>query len=139
MKLKATSRFLGLALVILSASAGLAHAGSTTAVSPPTTPPVPAGAIITCTAVNGAGGVLGQPVVNNVDFSLGLVIPSGPFANVQTGVNCAVALQTLAELGFTRQDSNAAMYAGAGDLTNTGNGGVIFTWTYTLPNEQPLL
>ena len=102
-------------------------------------PPTPAVAIITCTAVNGSGGVLGQPVVNNVDFSLGLDIPPGPFANVQTGVNCAVALQTLAELGFTKQDSNAAVYAGAGDLTNTGNGGVIFTWTYTLPNEAPLL
>ena len=101
-------------------------------------PPTPAVAIITCTAVNGAGGVLGQPVVNNVDFSLGLVIPPAQFANVQTGVNCAVALQTLLELGFKRQDSSAAVYAGSGGLNNT-TGGVIFTWTYTLPDEASLL
>ena len=101
-------------------------------------PPTPAVAIITCTAVNGSGGVLGQPVVNNVDFSLGLVIPPAQFANVQTGVNCAVALQTLLELGFQRQDSSAAVYAGSAGLNNT-TGGVIFTWTYTLPNEAPLL
>jgi hypothetical protein len=97
--------------------------------------PIPAEAIITCTAVNSSGGVLGQPIVNNVDFSLGLVIPPANFALYTSGSNCAQALQGLAEIGFERRDSTAVSVTNA----TFPNGAVTITWTYQLPNEAPLL
>jgi hypothetical protein len=97
--------------------------------------PTPAVAIITCTSVN-SGGVLGQPIVNNVDFSLGLVIPPANFAKYATGSNCAEALQALNELGFERQDADASAVPQG---TYYSEGALFYTWTYKLPNEKPLL
>ena len=72
-------------------------------------PNPPAVAIMTCSSTVGTGGFLSQPVVNTVDFTLGLTLSD--FGAFQTGQDCAAAIQALALNGFTRQGEATTSFA----------------------------
>ncbi len=88
--------------------------------------PAQAVAIITCSSVlENATGTLSQPVVNNVDFTLGLTLTN--FGSFATGADCATALQNLVGNGFERQDASTAP---VGNAVNQAFQGLEFTWVY---------
>ena len=95
-----------------------------------TVPPVraapnpPAVAIMTCSSTV-VGGVLSQPVVNNVDFTMGLTLTD--FDEFQTGRDCATAIQALAENGFTRQGEATTVFAAS---EPGSQGGTYSQWVF---------
>jgi hypothetical protein len=95
----------------------------------------PAFAVMTCSSIVGTSsavngtvatpGVLSQPVVDNVDFTLGLTLTN--FSAFQTGQDCSMALQALAEDGFTRESEAQSVFAGAFSAGIPVTGSVLYT------------
>jgi hypothetical protein len=81
----------------------------------------PAYAIMTCSSIVGTSsavngtvatpGVLSQPVMDNVDFTLGLNLAN--FGDFQTFQDCLKALQALVEDGFTKEAEPQSVFAGS--------------------------
>jgi hypothetical protein len=95
----------------------------------------PAFAVMTCSSIVGTSsavngtvatpGVLSQPVVDNVDFTLGLTLAN--FGAFQTGQDCSTALQALAEDGFTKESEAQSVFAGAFSAGYPVTGSVLYT------------
>jgi hypothetical protein len=95
----------------------------------------PAYAIMTCSSIVGTSsavngtvatpGVLSQPVVDNVDFTLGLTLAN--FGDFQTGQDCSTALQALVEDGFTKEAEPQTAFAGSFSAGYPVTGSVLYT------------
>jgi hypothetical protein len=95
----------------------------------------PSYAIMTCSSIVGTSsavnatvaspGVLSQPVVDNVDFTLGLTLAN--FGDFQTGQDCSTALQALAQDGFTKEAEPQTVFAGSFSGAYPVTGSVLYT------------
>jgi hypothetical protein len=98
-------------------------------------PAPPAYAIMTCSSIVGTSsavngtvatpGVLSQPVVDNVDFTLGLNLSN--FADFQTGQDCSTAIQALVEDGFSKGAEPQTVFAGSFSAGYPVTGSVLYT------------
>jgi hypothetical protein len=133
--------FLITALVVLAFAAIAWGPGFKQTVKPvkaatnPNPPPPPAYAIMTCSSIVGTSsavngtvatpGVLSQPVVDNVDFTLGLNLSN--FGAFQTGQDCSTALQALVEDGFSKGAEPQTVFAGSFSAGYPVTGSVLYT------------